>query len=103
MVLRTLPLTPSSHSNFLPNISRIAEISCNPVYKNKQVSKFRVSAKEEEPKKSKQSLFGSITEALDFSQVRSEKDAELLEDAREATTSGERMSREQVHIRPSIT
>lgn len=44
----------------------------------------------------KQSLFGSITEALDFSQVRSEKDAELLYEARESTKSGERMTREQV-------
>lgn len=69
---------------------------------------FRVSAaarKEEaesndeknKKEKSKQSLFGSVTEALDFSQVRSEKDADLLEDAREATRSGGKMSKEQVN------
>ncbi|KAL5227346.1 hypothetical protein ABZP36_015611 [Zizania latifolia] len=50
---------------------------------------------EEEEKGSKQSLFGSITEALDFSQVRSEEDAELLYEAREATKDGGRMTREQ--------
>ncbi|XP_031477042.1 uncharacterized protein LOC116248410 [Nymphaea colorata] len=43
----------------------------------------------------KQSLFGSVTEALDFSQVRSADDAILLEEARETTRSGGRMSREQ--------
>ncbi len=46
--------------------------------------------------KSKQSLFGSLTDALDFSQVRSAKDAELLEEARENTRSGGRLTREQV-------
>lgn len=67
---------------------------------------FRVSAKQQETngqeeegkKKSKQSLFSSVTEALDFSQVRSGKDAELLDEAREATRSGGRMSREQVTL-----
>jgi hypothetical protein len=49
----------------------------------------------------KQSLFGSITEALDFSQVRSEKDAELLYEARESTRGGGRMTREQVCIMQS--
>ncbi|OMO63658.1 potassium transporter [Corchorus capsularis] len=71
------------------------------VQKLNRSSAFRVTAKKdstaekEEPKKNKQSLFSSVTEALDFSQVRSEKDAELLQEAREATQSGERMSREQ--------
>lgn len=56
---------------------------------------------EEEEKKGKKeatktSFFTSITDALDFAQTRSEKDAELLADAREATQSGEKMSREQV-------
>ncbi|XP_052142062.1 uncharacterized protein LOC127761772 [Oryza glaberrima] len=55
----------------------------------------KVYAKEDEEKDSKQSLFGSITEALDFSQVRSEKDAELLYEAREATKDGGRMTKEQ--------
>ena len=60
--------------------------------------KFRVSAKQEkQEEKKKQSLFSSVTEALDFSQVRSAEDAQLIEEAREATRSGERMSREQVY------
>lgn len=55
-----------------------------------------ISEPKKEKKQQQQSLFSSVTEALDFSQVRSEKDAELLEDAREATKSGGRMSKEQV-------
>ena len=51
---------------------------------------------EEERKEDKKSLFTSLTDALDFAQVRSEKDAELLYDARQATKSGEKMTREQV-------
>ncbi|BBN11722.1 hypothetical protein MPTK1_5g14220 [Marchantia polymorpha subsp. ruderalis] len=69
----------------------------------KQPSGMRVRAQakksgdgeEKEKEKSKTSLFTSITDALDFAQTRSEKDAELLEDARSATKSGEKMSREQ--------
>lgn len=51
-----------------------------------------------EAKKSKQSLFGSVAEALDFSAVRSSEDAQLLEEAREATRSGGKMNREQVVV-----
>ncbi|XP_023532465.1 uncharacterized protein LOC111794620 [Cucurbita pepo subsp. pepo] len=67
-------------------------------------SNLRVSAKATEKgeekedageRKNKQSLFSSVTEALDFSQVRSSRDAELLDDARQATKAGGRMSREQ--------
>lgn len=47
----------------------------------------------------KKSLFTSLTDALDFAAVRSEKDAELLQDARQATKSGDRMSREQVSVK----
>lgn len=96
MGLRALPLTPP-HANFLPNTG-VAQ-SSNHGFNSKR-PKFRVLAKQdkgntkEEPKK--QSLFSSVTEALDFSQVRSAQDAELLEEARQATSSGERMSREQV-------
>ncbi|XP_042506005.1 uncharacterized protein LOC122082475 [Macadamia integrifolia] len=50
---------------------------------------------EGETKKSKQSLFTSLTDALDFSQVRSAQDAQLLEEAREVTSSGEKMTREE--------
>lgn len=60
------------------------------------------SGEEGATKKSKQSLFGSITEALDFSQVRSSQDAVLIEDAREITRSGKKMTREQVRtVTPS--
>ncbi|OEL19826.1 hypothetical protein BAE44_0019145, partial [Dichanthelium oligosanthes] len=55
----------------------------------------RAYAKGDEKEGNKQSLFGSITEALDFSQVRSEKDAELLYEARAKTKDGGRMTREQ--------
>lgn len=51
---------------------------------------------DENKKKTEQSLFGSITDALDFSQVRSDEDAVLLEEARDITNSGEKMTREQV-------
>lgn len=46
----------------------------------------------------KKSLFSSVTEALDFSAVRSSRDAELLDDARQATKAGGRMTREQVLV-----
>lgn len=63
-----------------------------------------VSAKDgEEPKKRKQSLFSSVTEALDFSHVRSAEDAQLLEKARETTRSGGKMSREQVRLSANST
>ncbi|XP_010931347.1 uncharacterized protein [Elaeis guineensis] len=58
-------------------------------------AKKDASEEKGEAEKSKQSLFGSVTEALDFSQVRSSEDAQLLEEAREATRSGGKMSREQ--------
>ncbi|KAK1367491.1 GATA-N domain-containing protein [Heracleum sosnowskyi] len=60
-----------------------------------------VSAKKNEEEaetnesKRKQNLFESVTEALDFAQVRSEEDAQLLDDARKATKSGSKMTREQ--------
>lgn len=98
MGLRTLPLTPT-HGNLLPNlrVSQLPNHGFNP-----KGSKFRVLAKQDkgnkEESKSKQSLFSSVTEALDFSQVRSAQDAELLQEAREATKSGGRMNREQVYI-----
>ncbi|CAL0305333.1 unnamed protein product [Lupinus luteus] len=93
MGLGTLPLTPT-YSSF-PSNSALAQN-----FSNRRVNrslKFSVSAtqEKEEPKKNKQSLFSSVTEALDFSQVRSAEDAQLIEDAREATKSGEKMNREQ--------
>lgn len=61
-----------------------------------------VSAKQEKDEEKKRedetSLFTRLTDALDFAQVRSEKDAELLYEAREATKSGGKMSKEQVGL-----
>lgn len=104
MGLRALPLSPSQNGLF-PN-SGITQFGTNKsLIKHgaiKRTSKFRrVSAKsenEEESKKEKQSLFGMVTDALDFAQVRSEADAELLEEAREATKSGKKMNKEQVRM-----
>lgn len=84
-----------SPSGFASNVGFAQNLSS---YRFNRVSTLRVHAKKEEqdPKKSSQSLFSNITEALDFSQVRSREDAQLLEDARETTRSGSQMSREQV-------
>lgn len=49
----------------------------------------------EEEEEEKKSLFTSLTDALDFAAVRSDKDAALLQEARQATKLGEKMSREQ--------
>lgn len=103
MGLKALPLPSSSATSFTrPEGRRLSNGRLNKVAS----TRLRVSAKTEkgeeeveEPKKiRKQSLFGSVTEALDFSQVRSAEDAQLIEDAREATQSGRKMSKEQVII-----
>lgn len=106
MGLRVLPLSPS-HNSFSPNLGVAQTLPRH--HRLSRSSKFVVvSAKvdenneKEEPKKSKQSLFSSVTEALDFSQVRSVEDAQLLEKARDATQSGGRMSREQVHLQKPV-
>ncbi|KAL4574972.1 hypothetical protein LXL04_021812 [Taraxacum kok-saghyz] len=97
MGLRALPSSPAfTTSNF--TISKQTTLSPTNSY-----NKFRVySSKtekgnedDEKPKIRKQNLFESVTEALDFSQVRSAEDAQLIEDARYATKSGEKMNREQ--------
>lgn len=98
MGLRALPLSPSqnglrtahnkypqSHNSYCRS-SRVAVIC----------AKKENGEEEAKPTTRKQNLFESVTEALDFSQVRSARDAELLEDARQATRSGDKMSREQV-------
>lgn len=101
MGLKALPLSPS-HSGFLGNAAVAPKFSR---YQSSRSCNFTVvSAKKESTSteeeaggnaKKQQSLFSSVAEALDFSQVRSAKDAELLEEARESTRSGGRMSREQ--------
>jgi len=90
MAMRALPLTPSKSSAFGAH-------QTIPPFRPSGGSprSVRAYAKGNEEEGNKQSLFGSITEALDFSQVRSEKDAELLYEAREKTKGGGRMTREQ--------
>ncbi|GER50888.1 potassium transporter [Striga asiatica] len=96
MGFRAFALSPSQHVHLAQKYSLHSNNSHN---KRSSSLVFVTHAKkqnaDEEPKERKQSLFGAVTEALDFSQVRSAKDAELLEEAREQTRSGERMSREQ--------
>jgi len=91
MAMRALPLTPSKSSAFGAHHTM-------PSFRPSggSLRSVRAYAKGDEEEGNKQSLFGSITEALDFSQVRSEKDAELLYEAREKTKGGGRMTREQV-------
>ncbi|KAI3735045.1 hypothetical protein L6452_14532 [Arctium lappa] len=90
-----LPISPGfAASNF--TLSKQTLTPTNSYHKFTIVSaKTEKGNKEEEPKKRKQNLFESVTEALDFAQVRSPEDAQLIEDARSATKSGEKMSREQ--------
>lgn len=103
MGLRAIPFT-ASQNGIMPNYLGGSDQYFPSTILPSSKLVFAVSAKAkkedtEEPKeKKKQSLFSSVTEALDFSQVRSAKDAELIDEAREATQSGERMSREQVLI-----
>lgn len=99
MGLGTLPLTPPYYSSFSSKSGLVHNSS-----RLNRSTKFSVSAKQEKKKeeantkKQEQSFFSSVTEALDFSQARSVEDAQLIEDARETTRSGEKMSREQVYI-----
>ncbi|PIA59649.1 hypothetical protein AQUCO_00400504v1 [Aquilegia coerulea] len=97
-----LPL--SSSQQICPSRIRISQ--CVSTYRYDKISKFGTvwaksgekdekEPKEEEKKIKKQSLFSSVTEALDFSQVRSSEDAQLIDEARETTSSGGRMNQEQ--------
>jgi len=91
-----MPLTPPYYTSFSsksPGLVHKNTINCN------RSKKFIVSAKQEkkEEDKNKQSFFTSVTDALDFAQPRSAQDAQLIQEAREATKSGEQMSREQVY------
>ncbi|OWM87368.1 uncharacterized protein LOC116187202 [Punica granatum] len=99
MGMRALPL-PSPNAGFggaaVKSFSSYGGLNRGCVPRVAVSAKMEKDKKEEgEPNKRKQSLFGSVTEALDFSQVRSAEDAALLEEARDATSSGSRMSREQ--------
>uniref|UniRef100_A0A0E0JQF1 Uncharacterized protein n=1 Tax=Oryza punctata TaxID=4537 RepID=A0A0E0JQF1_ORYPU len=92
MAMRAITLSHSQSASFGHHHHHQTMPSFRPSTASRSV---KVYAKADEEKGSKQSLFGSITEALDFSQVRSEKDAELLYEAREATKDGGRMTKEQ--------
>lgn len=94
MGLGTLPLTPPYYTSFSSKSSGLVHKNTNNCNRSK---KFIVSAKQEkkEEDKNKQSFFTSVTDALDFAQPRSAQDAQLIQEAREATKSGEQMSREQ--------
>ncbi|KAI3731189.1 hypothetical protein L1987_62373 [Smallanthus sonchifolius] len=96
MGLRAVPISPASNFTLSKHNSLTIPKS---YYKFKVVSakteKGNKDDEEEKPTKRKQNLFESVTEALDFAQVRSPEDAQLIEDARSATRSGEKMSREQ--------
>ncbi|XP_078435420.1 potassium transporter [Wolffia australiana] len=94
---RPLPLPSSRPSNGLSSLKRPIRVPAGAF-----VVRAKAGAEEQEPEKKQknkiggvQSLFNNVTEALDFSQVRSAEDAVLIEEAREKTRSGGRMSREQ--------
>lgn len=101
MGLRALPLSPSQ-TGFVPSLGVAQNLYKHSLNYNKSFKLRVVSAKSEEedekPNRRKQNLFESVTEALDFAQVRSAEDAQLIDEARDATQSGERMTREQVTL-----
>ncbi|GMH27066.1 hypothetical protein Nepgr_028909 [Nepenthes gracilis] len=70
---------------------------CNKVVVSAKLGddKGKQEAAKEESKKNKKSLFSSVAEALDFAQVRSAEDAQLLDDAAQSIKSGGRMTRQQ--------
>ncbi|XP_008792206.2 uncharacterized protein LOC103708882 [Phoenix dactylifera] len=97
--MRALPLSYSQNccppSMGLPNNISVLRPSRSATRLVKVWAKTDEGEGNGEAKKSKQSLFESVTEALDFSQVRSSEDAQLLEEAREATRAGGQMNRQQ--------
>jgi hypothetical protein len=94
MAMRALPLSPAAQSSSFG--AQQQSIRCFKKSSGGARSVRAYAKADNEEKENKQSLFGSITEALDFSQARSEEDAELLYEARESTKGGGRMTREQV-------
>ncbi|KZV34923.1 hypothetical protein F511_04897 [Dorcoceras hygrometricum] len=101
MGLKALPLSPSQNGLFIPPANTAQSYFQHGYGRKSRLSVGISCAKNgatddnQETGKRKQNLFESVTEALDFSQVRSEEDAQLLDEARKATKSGDRMSREQ--------
>ncbi|XP_021738383.1 uncharacterized protein LOC110704874 [Chenopodium quinoa] len=97
MGFRTLPLSSSQNgilqSSIAPQTMRRHNYRQSNILR--VVSAKKEDEKEQQPKKKKQSLFTSVTDALDFAQARSAEDAQLIEEARETTSSGRQMNREQ--------
>ncbi|KAJ3669072.1 hypothetical protein LUZ60_011022 [Juncus effusus] len=91
MEMRVLPLF--SSQTYLP--SSLGNTQKYSSFKPNSPRSVKVRASQEEEPKNKQSLFTSLTDALDFAQVRSQEDAELLDEAREATQGGGRMTKDQ--------
>jgi hypothetical protein len=96
MGFRALPL---QHSSGFISTTKVSISRTSPrIFRNPRwVVVSAKQEKDEDKKKNEEetSLFTQLTDALDFSQVRSEKDAELLYEAREATKSGRKMTQEQ--------
>lgn len=97
LTMRTTTLQPWAHQNSigLPPTANLRKFRVSAAKKDKEEEEEEAKKTTPSKQKPKQSLFSSVTEALDFSQVRSTEDADLLEEAREATRSGERMTKEQ--------
>jgi len=99
MGFRALPL---QHSSGFISTTKVSISRTSPrIFRNPRwVVVSAKQEKDEDKKKNEEetSLFTQLTDALDFSQVRSEKDAELLYEAREATKSGRKMTQEQVRL-----
>lgn len=99
MGLRALPL---QHSGGFISTTKVPISRTSPRLSQKPrwvvVSAKQEKDEEKKKKEDETSLFTRLTDALDFAQVRSEKDAELLYEAREATKSGGKMNKEQVSL-----
>jgi hypothetical protein len=97
MEMRVLPL--SSSQNYLPPRFGSNNALFKPNFNSLNSEKVYASKEGKNGStkgEAKQSLFTNLTDALDFAQVRSEEDAELLYEAREATKAGGMMTRVQV-------
>jgi hypothetical protein len=87
-----LAASSSSVEGLRPRPERITSRRCVAV---RAARKENLGKEEEEEKKS---LFTRLTDALASTAVRSDKDAALLHEARQATKLGEKMSHEQVCV-----
>lgn len=80
----------------LPDAKRAQHSVCAGSHGHRsRVQLLKVCAKTQEEEPEKDSFFTSITNALDFSAIRSAKDAELLSEAKNTIKDQKRMSAEQ--------